>query len=135
MSPPIKINPKSIPGKVELWSDYQDISWMEFLPGSEIDMETMHEILRLIQTTRKPEEELLALIDLRNLDSISDEARTMAAGKDIQHIYKAMALVATSPAIKIVARFFIHFHKPPRPTKIFGTIDAAKKWLLTFKSE
>jgi hypothetical protein len=132
MLPSDKINFKSFPGKVDMWSDKDGISWMLFAPGSEIVEEDMHEILRLVQTTLLPGEELLALADIREMESISNEARNLAARKEIQHIYKALAIVSTSPAMNIVAKFFIHFHKPPRPTQIFHSVEQARAWLLTF---
>jgi hypothetical protein len=128
-----KINFKSIPGKVEMWSDTDGISWLVFAQESEIAQEDMEEILQLVQTTLSPEDELLALADVRLMESISNDARNIAAGKEIQHIYKALAIVSDSTAMNLVAKFFIHFHKPPRPTKIFHTVEEAKAWLLTFR--
>ncbi len=133
MTSEVRINLKSIPGKVEMWSDTDNISWMEFAQGSEITEATMQEILRLVQSTTLPGEELLALVDVSQMESITGEARTLAAGKELEALYKALAIVAISPAMKLVAKFFIAFHKPPRPTKIFTSTDEAKKWLMSFK--
>jgi hypothetical protein len=128
-----KINPKSIPGKVEMWSDTDDVSWMVFVPGSEIDEQDIHAILDLVKTTLEPGEELLALIDIRKMETITTEARTLAASKENESIYKAMAIVATSPAMRLIAKFFINFHKPPRPTQIFSNPEEAKTWLMDFR--
>ena len=127
-----KINYKSIVGKVEMWSDTDGISWMLFAPGSDITEEDMREILVLTQSTLLSGEQLLALIDIREMNSISSEARNLAAAKDLEYMHKAMAIVVTSPAMKLVANFFIHFHKPPRPTQLFSSPEEAKIWLLTF---
>lgn len=124
-----KINYLSVPGKAEMWSDKDDISWMVFAEGSEISQEDLAELIRLATRNVQPGEKLHVLIDMTQSESISPEARAFAAGSQTADYYDSLAIVAGSPATRLVANFFIRFHKPPRPTRIFNTTDEAVKWL------
>lgn len=124
-----RINYLSVPGKAEMWSDKDDISWMVFAEGSEISGDDMQELVKLATRNVQPGDILHVLIDMSAAESISAEAREFAAGKDIGNVYDALAIVAGSPATKLVANFFIRFHKPPRPTRIFNKTEDAVNWL------
>ena len=124
-----RLNYLSVPGKAEMWSDKDDISWMVFAEGAEISREDLEELVKLATRNVQPRDILHVLIDMSNAESISSEARSFAAGKQIGEIYDALAIVAGSPATKLVANFFIRFHKPPRPTKIFNSTEDAVNWL------
>ena len=128
-------NLRVLPGKAEMWSDNDGISWLKFLPDSEISEEDMRRVIDLSLITIKPGEHFRVIADITEMASISDGARSYAAGKNLGHIYEALAIVAASPATRLVANFFIRFHKPPRPVKIFKTAREAKKWLLKYKAE
>ena len=73
------------------------------------------------------------LVDLRSNPVISKEARDFAANGDLQSIISAFAIIASDLPMKLVGNFFIHFHKPGQPTKIFSDKDEARKWLLEQK--
>lgn len=124
-----RINYLSVPGKAEMWSDKDDISWMVFAEGSEISREDLEELVKLATRNVQPGDILHVLIDMTRAESISSEARSFAAGNEVGKIYDALAIVAGSPATKLVANFFIRFHKPPRPTRIFNSTEEAVRWL------
>ncbi len=133
MSPNEKINYRIIPGKVEMWSDADDISWLVFAPESEISRDDMEEIIAVATRTHKSGELFRVLADISGVESISHEARSYASGENFESIYSCLAIVAGTPATRLVGNFFIRFHKPPRPVKIFGTTEEAKVWLKNFK--
>lgn len=124
-----KINYQLVPGKAEMWSDNDNISWMVFTEGAEISREDMEELVRLATRNVLPGEQLFVLVDMRAMESITPDARDFAAGGSLAHLYTALALVANSPATRLVANFFIRFHKPPRPTKIFNSAKEGVEWL------
>jgi hypothetical protein len=74
-------------------------------------------------------EKFAVIVDIRGMQSITDGARKIAANKNLEHIYSALAIVIGSPATRIVANFFVQFHKPPRPTRIFTDPGEALNWL------
>lgn len=124
-----KINYQSVPGKAEMWSDKDNISWLVFAEGSEISKDDIEYLIKLATQKVEVNEHLFVLVDMSLVESISPEARAFAAGEDLASIYDALAIVAASPATRLVANFFIRFHKPPRPTKIFTETEKAVEWL------
>ncbi|MDH5365563.1 MAG: hypothetical protein OEW67_01145 [Cyclobacteriaceae bacterium] len=66
----------------------------------------------------------------------SIEARNFYA-KDPEHIklYTACALLTDSPMGKVLANFFMGFNKPLKPTRMFTDLEAAEKWIDSFKTE
>ncbi len=128
-----KLNYKEIPTKASLWSDKDDISWLVFAQDAEISREDMIEIISMSTRNHNGVESLKVLVDIRGIESFSLEARQYAASAHLKDIYSCMALVASTPATKLLGNFFVRFHKPPRPTKIFDTVEEAKNWLMNFK--
>src|ERR1051326_8326097 len=127
---PQRINYRIIEGKAEMWSDCDDISWLVFLPGSEISETDLREISAMATRNHHPGELFNVLVDISALHMISHEARTFAAGTQHTGIYERLAIVAGTPAARLVGNFFIRFHKPPRPVRIFGDVYEAKQWLI-----
>lgn len=74
----------------------------------------------------------LSLVDASNVfGSISKEARDhFAKPNEINSRRIAEALVANNIALQLIARFYINFHKPNNPVKVFTDINKAKEWLL-----
>lgn len=61
---------------------------------------------------------------------MNNEARNyFATNKDYINIGKAIAIVITNTASMLLAKFYIKYHKPVRPTKIFKTLAEAEEWL------
>ena len=124
-----RINYLSVPGKAEMWSDRDDISWLVFAEGADISVDDLEELIKLATRKLVAGDVLHVLVDMSLAESISPEARSFAAGRKLAEIYDALAIVAASPATRLVANFFIRFHKPPRPTRIFNTREEAVNWL------
>lgn len=67
----------------------------------------------------------LLLIDMRGLNSITQEAR---------HVYNdgpasAVALLIGSPVSRVIGSFFLGLNKPDYPLKLFTSEDKAIEWL------
>lgn len=69
------------------------------------------------------------LSDPRQLKSSSHEVRSFYASKELAENILAMAVLVDSLAIKMVVNFFIKFHKPHFPTRMFNKEDEALAWL------
>ena len=71
------------------------------------------------------------LIRLNRVKSVTREARTFfAESKENMEIASKIAMIAGNPIARLVANFFLGINQPPRPTKLFGDVDAATAWLL-----
>ncbi len=76
-----------------------------------------------------PEEPLPILIDLRNLRTISKQARDLLASPRAYEKVAACALITNNMVTRLIARFFVHFSRPPAPTRLFGNKEKAEEWL------
>lgn len=79
----------------------------------------------------------IALVDARDIQSnISHRAREyFAKNKKITQIRKGQAIVVNSLHIKILANFYMNFHKPSDPIKIFTDYKKAYKWALEIRKK
>lgn len=123
-------NLSEIPGKAAIWSDEDGLSWITFEPGSEISGEDAAVLLDFAKRTYNEAEYFRVLIDLRSNPVITREARDFAAGGGTIDYISAFAILADDLSMRLVGNFFIHFHKPDQPTKIFTDKNEARKWLL-----
>ena len=71
--------------------------------------------------------------DARNATgSISPEARNfMAHDPLIKDIRMAEALIVETLPLKLLANFYMRFHRPPNPVKVFNKFDRGVEWLET----
>lgn len=61
---------------------------------------------------------------------MNNEARNYFANHEAYvNIGKAIAIVITNTASMLLAKFYIKYHKPVRPTKIFKTLTEAEEWI------
>ncbi len=128
-------NLSEIPGKAAIWSDEDGLSWITFEPGAEITGEDAAMLLEFARRTHDGVELYRVLIDLRSNPIITKDARDFAAGGTIQNYISSFAILASELSMRLVGNFFIHFHKPEQPTKIFTDKDEARKWLLSQKDK
>ena len=78
----------------------------------------------------------VTLVDGRNVRSnMSHEAREhFATNKKITDIRKAQAIVVNNLHTKLLANFYMKFHKPENPVKIFNDYDKAEIWVKKIRS-
>jgi hypothetical protein len=123
-------NLSEIPGKAAIWSDEDGLSWITFEQGAEISGADAAQLLEFAKRTYVETEYFRVLVDLRSNPVISKEARDFAASGPLRSVISAFAILANDLSMKIVGNFFIHFHKPGQPTKIFTEEREARNWLL-----
>ncbi|TNE48419.1 MAG: hypothetical protein EP343_16290 [Deltaproteobacteria bacterium] len=75
------------------------------------------------------EERILFLVDMRNIQSMSKEARKYLSRSDIGLYATAVALLVRSPLSKFFGNLIMNFSKPHYPTKIFTSEQEAVLWL------
>lgn len=73
------------------------------------------------------------MLDTRNHNTweIPSEVLKYLSNNKYSHKQTAFAVVLNSLPMRIFARFFISFHKPVVPTKLFTSPERAKKWLIS----
>lgn len=69
------------------------------------------------------------LVDIREIKSISPEAREHFTLKDRESVVNAFALLLSSSISRIIGNFFLYFHKPKVPVKLFDNEKKALAWL------
>ncbi|PJA07078.1 MAG: hypothetical protein COX70_08215 [Flavobacteriales bacterium CG_4_10_14_0_2_um_filter_32_8] len=79
----------------------------------------------------------VTLVDARNIRSnMSHEAREFfATDKKIVAIRKAQAIVVNNLPSRLIAKFYMTFHKPTNPIKIFSDYLQAEDWIRERKME
>lgn len=103
-----------------------------YLPNSEVD-EVEHQInhnaiVELIGKGKK----YPVLVDSDEFINVTPEARKLIRELEPMIPISARALVIKSLSHRILANFYIKFHKPIVPTQIFNNYEDALKWLLNF---
>lgn len=63
----------------------------------------------------------------------STDAKELFASNEYCVLIKATAFVVEQLSFRLMAAFYIKFHKPVSPTQIFGSEDEALTWLRKFK--
>lgn len=69
------------------------------------------------------------LIDLKNLKSITPQARAYFSARDRETDICAFAFLIHSAFQRMVGNIFIQFNNPPIPTRLFTDETAALEWL------
>lgn len=72
------------------------------------------------------------LIDLRQMKSITHDARKYYAGEEPARYSLALALIVESPLSKVIGNFFIGLNKTSFPTRLFTREQEAVDWLKGF---
>jgi hypothetical protein len=72
---------------------------------------------------------MLIFNDMREIRSITREARLFASSADAIQVVKAVALLIGSPVSRVIGNFFLGINKPPYPTRIFTSEAEALSWL------
>jgi len=72
------------------------------------------------------------LVDIRDIKSITREAREHFTLKDRESVVNAFALVLSSSLSRMIGNFFLSFNKPRVPVKLFVHEDVALVWLKSF---
>jgi hypothetical protein len=100
---------------------------------TELDIDDVKECFEVYDRLGIRDNQVLQVIDVSAHFSMSKEGREYVA-KIGHHYFKASALVSNSVAMRLVVNFFNAINKPKVPFKIFGTEEAALKWLEKYRN-
>ncbi|MCB0408762.1 MAG: STAS/SEC14 domain-containing protein [Flavobacteriales bacterium] len=112
-----------------------DIVYTTIKEGAELGIEEIKEGIK-IRNELQEGQPMLTLTDIRNVYSITNEAREFAAkSKENAALIIATAILTDSLSTKMMANFFIRFSKPITPYKAFKNKEKAIEWLRSFKKD
>jgi hypothetical protein len=77
------------------------------------------------------------ILDGRNVTAnISHEARKFISGHEpVIRVRSAQAILVNNIPTRLLANFYLKFHKPKHPVKIFSNLEDAERWVAQFKIE
>ncbi|MCB9136493.1 MAG: hypothetical protein H6636_13785 [Anaerolineales bacterium] len=120
--------------KAKLWLDKDSIIHLTWNPGAEITIEDTREakaaILQISQGFSAP-----LINDIREVKSISQEARTFVSIEGNSSLVSSAALLVGSLISRVIGNFFLGINKPPTPVSLFTDEEKARMWLLTFMED
>jgi hypothetical protein len=115
----------------KIWVGVDGIMRVISLPNVDVDLADMKEInehlVRLSGGKKIP-----VFDDIRGVKSITREARLFTSSAEAVQVSQAAALLIGSPVSSIIGNFFLGINKPPYPTRLFTSEEAAIKWLKGF---
>ncbi len=77
-------------------------------------------------------QKFLNIYEFADNSDMDDEVRKWASDPSGNNFTIADAFVINSIAQKLLGNFYITFHRPVKPTKLFNQMKDAEKWLKTF---
>ena len=129
-----KKEPELVRSRVALqWIGIDGLAYLVFDEDAEIELNDAIEIVNNI-ATRHPDGKYPLLIDVCRIRSISTDARNYFVSAAAQKYRIAEALVVETTASRLFAGFFIRFHKPDSPARLFPRQEEAIRWLKSFLS-
>ena len=116
----------------KLWIGEHGIIFQDWKPESRIELLDARESLEAIRTLGQGKPVLVS-VDIKNVKSVTREARALGAEEEYYRHVKAVALWTNSQIGRVIGNFFIRFNRPPYPSKIFDTAAEAQQWLISLK--
>jgi hypothetical protein len=118
-------------GKFYTWMESDGIARTVVKPDADIFLQDAKENTAVIETFYSGKKFPL-IVDIRKIKSISPEAREHFTLKGRESVVKAYAMLLSSSSSRLIGNFFLSFHKPAVPVKLFGDEDEALTWLKNF---
>ena len=108
----------------KIWLDEEGIIREKVHAGSIVDLEVAKEEIAACAVLSKNEARPI-LVDIRNVKSVTGEARSHLAGEESAKVTRAVALLIGSPLSRIISNFFLGINKTSFPSKLFASEEEA----------
>jgi hypothetical protein len=124
---------KRVKAEIKIGDD--GIIRLEVKADAEIETEDAQKIIQAFHRLMiiSDKDKFLLLSDARLLHSASAGSRKLFSSDVITRHIRANAIIVDSLPVRLIANFFISFHKPKSPTQIFNTEQEAIQWLKGFE--
>jgi hypothetical protein len=107
------------------WDDANQIARLDWAPGAFCDLATAEQVDREVQELGRGKVRLL--VDLRPDAAVDRAARHFFI--NLHAHYLAVALLAGSPATRMLANFFLGMKRGVVPVRIFTSEEEAVSWI------
>ena len=94
----------------------------------QLNMDDIRQIEELMDSNY-PGQQFFNLFDFPSFSNLDSEVRDWASDKSGNSRTLADAIVIYSLPQRMIANFYLKVNKPPKPTKIFSTMEDALVWL------
>ena len=123
------LNKDPNPEEFEKWvaKTYPDINNLVAIVDLKVAKEEVAAYVVLCKNEARP-----ILVDIRNIKSVTGEARSHLAGEESAKVTRAVALLISSPLSRIIGKFFLGLNKTSFPSKLFTSEEEAFLWLRGF---
>jgi len=114
----------------------ENVIKVSYKTGVNIEIEDVKEIDIACQELSKNQHFYCLTIAIEIYSNMTNEAQKYLSHEAaVANRILGSAIVLSNLPIRILARFFIQFHKPKYPTKIFNSEKEAFKWFQKLKKE
>lgn len=83
--------------------------------------------MQITQGKRMP-----AMADISNVKNIDKATRQYFSSPQAGEDLSALAVIINNPVTRTIGNFFLKFHKPEYPCRLFTSIDEASLWIKQF---
>jgi len=104
-------------------------------PGASETGATARENQAVLRSLVPAGKRLPLLVDSRKIGAIDKEAREVYASENTATFATCVAIVGDNPFVAMLANVFLALSNPKCPTKLFGTEDAALKWMAEHRAD
>ena len=118
-------------GKFHTWMESDGIVRTVVKPNAEVLLQDAEQNTATVATFFNGKK-IPLLVDIRNIKSISPDAREHFTLKGRESVVNAYALILSSSLSRMIGNFFMTFHKPAVPVRLFNHEDKALAWLKGF---
>lgn len=118
--------------KFHTWMGDDGIVHTRVKPDSEIFLKDAKENTDAVASFYK-DKKLLLMVDIRQIRSISHDARAHFSLQRRDSTVKAFALLLSSAASRLIGNFFISFNNPAVPVRLFTEEVKAIEWLNKYR--
>ena len=118
-------------GKFHTWMESDGIARTVVKPNAEVLLQDAEQNTATVATFFNGKKFPL-LVDIRNIKSISPDAREHFTLKGRESVVNAFAILMSSSLSQMIGNFFLTFQNPAVPVKLFNHEQEALAWLARF---
>ncbi|MEQ8909734.1 MAG: hypothetical protein RIC95_11110 [Vicingaceae bacterium] len=103
-----------------------------YYPDTEIDASKAQVIINSVDPIISAHNLLYGMTDAREENlNITREARSLYSDNPTLKLSKRHAVIVNQLTTRMLANFFVKIDQPVIPTKVFNSLSAAEKWLIS----
>ena len=114
-----------------IWVSEEGILWMRVLPKAILNLAGVEENTAIVKQLTK-NQKMPLLIDISEIGGITRDARIFSAGKEVDGVLSAMAVLINSPFTRTIGNLWFGINKPVFQSKMFTSEEEALVWLKGF---